>query len=168
MTEQPVETEQQFLGNETPNACANCSARIRRTVGLVCPACGRDFSDAPPAEATVGESEDGSVEFIFIPEPTSDAAFLPAQQAALDKARQHYVPGAHLRRPSWAPADDVEVSALIRKCTHAATVLAIAKRESVKAEEELKTVLGVEEEAVERMREAERALIAYTRKDTGL
>ena len=46
MTIQPVETEQQFLGNEARAAqCPNCSGPIRETVGLRCQACGRDFGE---------------------------------------------------------------------------------------------------------------------------
>lgn len=152
MTEQPVETEQQFLGNEAPSDCANCSGRIRRTVGMICPVCERDFSDAPPAEATVGESEAGAVEFIHIP----------------DVPLQHYAPGAHLRRPLWSPADNVELGALARKSAAAHRKLAIAKAESVKAEEALQVALGVEHFAQEEVYAANEALVAFTRKDTGL
>lgn len=140
MTEQPVETEQQFLGNEGPNACANCSGPIRQTVGLVCPDCGRDFS-SEPAEAVL---------------------------AVVRGPLQHYSPGAHLRRPSWSPVDDVELASLARKSAHANRLLAIARAESARAEEALQLALGVEDEAAIKVREADEALIAFTRKGTGL
>lgn len=115
MTEQPVETEQEFLGN------------------------------AP--KATVTE--------------------LPVTPA-LAEAREHYAPGAHLRRPSWAPVDDVELASLVRKSINANKLLAIAKDRSRGAEDALSLALGVENEAYEAAQEAGQALLAFTRKDTGL
>jgi hypothetical protein len=117
MTEQPVETEQQFLGNEAP-------------ADLV-------------------------------------AVHVPKLEDLL-KQRQHYSPNAHLRRPAWTPVDDVELAALARKCSQAAKLLSIAKGQSVKAEEALQLALGVEDEAASKLREAEEALVAFARKDTGL
>lgn len=123
MTEQPVETEQQFLGNETPAVVINMSA---------------------PA----GASE------------------LAAAYGVLP--RQHYSPNAHLRRPAWTPMDNVELAALARKASHASKVLAIAKVESVKAEEALKLALDVENEAADKLHDAESALRDFIRKDSGL
>lgn len=118
MTEQPVETEQQFLGN-----------------------------------AIRGNADVGSVELVPLPE-------IPLQ---------HYVPGAHLRRlPLWSPGDDAEAAALIRTSINANKLLAIAKAQSTKAEDALQLVLDVEEEAALKAREAQGALTAFTRKDTGL
>jgi len=124
MTEQPVETEQQFLGN------------------------------APRIAPRIVQPEN------------TEVRELPESPALV--ALQHYAPGAHLRRPSWSPGDDVEVAALIRKCANAAKLAAIAKAEAVKAEEALHQALAVEEEAFTKLRAAEEALLAYTRKDTGL
>jgi hypothetical protein len=151
MTEQPVETEQQFLGNVSNADCANCSGQIRRTVNLACPSCGRDFSN-DPEQAVVGETEEGTVEFVFLRE-------IPIQ---------HYAPGAHRLPPAWTSGDDVEVSALIRKCTNAAKILAIAKSKSLEAEAALQTALDVEAEAADKLNDAEKALLVYTRKDAGL
>lgn len=117
MTEQPVETEQQFLGNT-----------------------------APPATMTE----------------------LPVTPA-LAAARQQYVPGAHLLRgPLWSPVDDVEVTVLIRKSINANKLLAIAKSKASAAEDALSLALGVETEALEAVEAADQALLAFTRKDTGL
>ena len=128
MTEQPVETEEQFLGNEpTP---ARLEDAILKT---------------------------------FLGEPLDDG-----QKAVLNKVMQHHVPNAHLRRPSWSPVDDVELASLARKSAHANRLLAIAKAEAVRAEEALHTALGVEDEAAAKVREADEALIAFTRKGTGL
>ncbi len=124
MTEQPIETEQQFLGN---------------------------------APTTTGAPT--------VLELLDDAQ---AKGEALAKARQHYVPGAHLRRPSWSPVDDVELAALVRKCVNASKLLAIAKAESAKAEDALSHALEVEDTAATAVLAAEQALIAFTRKDTGL
>lgn len=122
MTEQPVETEQEFLGNQT------------RTVNI--------------------------------------ANFARATRHVLDTAAavplQHYAPAAHLRRPSWAPGDDVELASLVRKCSNAARLLAIAKAEAVQKEADLQHALSVEDEAMEKLNEAEKALVAFTRKDSGL
>ncbi|MEJ1195055.1 hypothetical protein [Pseudarthrobacter sp. CCNWLW207] len=127
MTEQPVETEQQFLGND-------------------------------PMEGLAGVV---SVQVLPI--------LTDGQQEVLERARQHYVPGAHLLRgPLWSPADNVELSALVRKCTNANKLLAIAKAEAAKAEDALSLALGVENEAAEAVRAAELDLIDFTRKDTGL
>ena len=112
MTEQPVETEQQFLGNETP-------AVVIHLDGVVNP-------------------------------------------------RQHYAPGAHLRRPAWSSVDDVELAALARKSAHANKLAGIAKAKAIKAEDELKLALEVEEKAVLAAHEAEQALLALVRKDAGL
>jgi hypothetical protein len=129
MTEQPVETEQQFLGNET-----HLSDPIVQTVAET------------PFLAAVGE-----------------------KAAAMIQPRQHHVPNAHLlRRPSWAPVDDVELGALVRKSSQAAQLLAIAKGQSIKAEEALQLALGVEDEAAAKLREAEDALVGFTRKGSGL
>jgi hypothetical protein len=117
MTEQPVETEQQFLGNEAP------------------------------------------ADLVAVHVPKLDD---------LLKQRQHYSPNAHLRRPSWTPVDDVELAALARKCHQAAKLLSIAKGQSVKAEEALQTALDVENEASDKLHEAESALRNFTRKDSGL
>ena len=124
MTEQPVETEQQFLGNVA----------------------------TAPIQAYIGTEELGEVELVALPE-------IPLQ---------HYAPGAHRLPPAWAPGDDVEVSALVRKSINANKLLAIAKAKSVKAEEELQLALAVEDAAAEAVQEADRYLIAFTRKDTGL
>ena len=119
MTEQPVETEQQFLGNETPAVVIQ-------------------LGTAPVS-------------------------------ASIPKAiRQAYAPNAHLRRPAWSPVDDVELAALVRKSIAANKLAAIAKTEAVKAEDALKHALEVEETAVLKAHEAEQALLAFTRKDTGL
>ena len=119
MTEQPVETEQQFLGNE-----------------------------APAVVIQLGTA------------PVS---------AAIPKAiRQHYVPNAHLRRPAWTPVDDVELAALARKCSQAAKLLATAKAEAVRAEDALTLALDVENEAANKLHDAEAALREFIRKDTGL
>ncbi|ALV43133.1 hypothetical protein AU252_19845 [Pseudarthrobacter sulfonivorans] len=126
MTEQPVETEEQFLGNEPKQALA---AAVTALPGL----------------------------------PLTEG-----QQAVLDKAMQHYVPNAHLRRPSWSPVDDVELAALVRKSVNANRLLAIAKAGSVKAETALQLALNVEDEASTAAHEAEKALLTFTRKDTGL
>lgn len=134
MTEQPVETEQQFLGNENPAVVAVFPA------GVYVP-------DSVPVEG-LPLTED--------------------QEAALRKARQHYVPNAHLRRPAWTPVDNVELTALARKSAAANRKLAIAKAESVKAEESLKLALDVENQAAEEVYAANEALVAFTRKDTGL
>lgn len=121
MTEQPVETEQQFLGNEAPAVVIN-------------------LGTAP----------------------------VPPEVPASVRQLQHYSPNAHLRRPSWAPVDDVELGSLARKLSHKNKLLAIARKESVRAEEALKVALGVEHQAEEAVREAEEALIHLMRKDTGL
>jgi hypothetical protein len=123
MTEQPVETEQEFLGNEEPQAVT-----ITMTV-------------EQPMTLTVPDK---------------------------DVPLQHYSPGAHLRRPSWSPVDDVELASLARKSAHANRLLAIAKAESLRAEAALQAALDVEYEAEAKVREADEALIAFTRKGTGL
>jgi hypothetical protein len=120
MTEQPVETEQQFLGNEAP-------AVVIQMINA-------------------GGTEE-----------------LPAAPQL-----QHYSPNAHLRRPAWTPVDDVELAALARKCSQAAKLLAIAKAEAVRAEEALKHALDVENEAADKLHEADAALREFIRKDTGL
>lgn len=125
MTEQPVETEQQFLGN------------------------------APRLEDAILGT--------FVGAPLNEG-----QRAVLDKAMQHYVPRAHLRRPTWTPGDDVELTALVRNCTNANKLLAITKAEAKKAEDALSLALLVEDEAALAVRAADEALIAFTRKDTGL
>ncbi|QDG88845.1 hypothetical protein [Pseudarthrobacter sp. NIBRBAC000502770] len=118
MTEQPVETEQQFLGNETPAVVIQ-------------------LGTAPVS-------------------------------ASIPKAiRQHYVPNAHLRRPSWSSVDDVELAALARRSAHANKLAAIAKEQAVKAEEALKLALEVEEKAVLEAHNAEQDLLALVRKDAG-
>ena len=117
MTEQPVETEQQFLGNEAP------------------------------------------ADLVAVHVPKLDD---------LLKQRQHYSPNAHLRRPAWSPVDNVELGALARKSCQAAKLLAIAKAESVKAEEALQIALGVENEATDRLHEAELAVRDFRRKESGL
>lgn len=125
MTEQPVETEQQFLGNVA----------------------------TAPIQAYIGTADVGAIEFAPLPE-------IPLQR---------YAPSAHLlRKPSWSPVDDVEVAALIRKSINANKLLAIAKKESAKAEDALSLALGVENEAAEAVSAADQALIDFTRKDTGL
>lgn len=121
MTEQPVETEQQFLGNETSVTTATVI----------------DLLDAAQAK---GEAA----------------------------ARQNYAPNAHLRRPAWAPIDDVELTALVRKSINANKLLAIAKGKAKAAEDALSLALEVENEAFEAVNDADQALIAFTRKDTGL
>ncbi|BCW78984.1 hypothetical protein [Arthrobacter sp. NicSoilC5] len=128
MTEQPVETEQQFLGNE---------AQINDPI--VQPAV------EPPFLTAIGE-----------------------KHADLIQPRQHYSPNAHLRRPAWSPVDNVELTALARKSAVANRKLAIAKAESVRAEESLKLALDVENQAAEEVYAANEALVAFTRKDTGL
>lgn len=129
MTEQPVETEEQFLGNE-PTPARLEDAIVKTLVG----------------------------------EPLDDG-----QKAVLNKVMQHHVPNAHLlRRPSWSPVDDVELASLARKSAHANRLLAIAKAEAVRAEEALQLALGVEDKAAEKVREADEALIAFTRKGAGL
>lgn len=130
MTEQPVETEQQFLGN-----ASYIAPRI-----------------VQPAQAVIGQGDVGEVEIVPLAE-------IPLQ---------HYAPGAHLRRPSWAPVDDVELASLVRKSINANKLLAIAKDQATKAEDALSLALQVEEEAAQTVRDAEQALIAFTRKDTGL
>ena len=127
MTEQPVETEQQFLGN-TPRV---------------------------PTLADLPEKIDAFLE-------------KPVLEAVPPAPLQHYSPGAHLRRPSWSPVDDVELASLARKSAHAARLLAIAKAESVRAEAALKLALDVEYEAEAKMQEADIALRDFTRKGTGL
>jgi len=117
MTEQPVETEQQFLGNEAP------------------------------------------ADLVAVHVPKLDD---------LLKQRQHYSPNAHLRRPAWSPVDNVELTALARKSAAANRKLAIAKAESVKAEEAMQLALDVENQAAEEVYAANEALVAFTRKDTGL
>ena len=124
MTEQPAETEQQFLGNVA----------------------------TAPVQAYIASVEVGEVELVALPE-------IPLQ---------HYAPGAHRLPPAWAPGDDVELSALVRKCTNANKLLAIAKAKSVTAEADLQLALGVEDAAAEAVRDAELDLIEFTRKDTGL
>ena len=128
MTEQPVETEQQFLGNETHQ---------------------RNLQDA--------------IVKSFAGEPLSDH-----QKQAFDRVMQHHIPNAHLRRPAWTPVDNVELTALARKSATAHRKLAIAKAESVKAEEALQLALDVENQAAEEVYAANEALVAFTRKDTGL
>lgn len=128
MTEQPVETEQQFLGNE-------------------------------PTRQTVI-----NIDFTGDPVKVADAVTHAKANARL----QSYAPGAHLRRPSWSPGDDAELSALVRACRNAAKLVAITKEEAVKAETALQTALAVEDEAAAKLDEAERALLTYTRKDAGL
>lgn len=127
MTEQPVETEQQFLGNEPAIDLSDLPAKMENF--LASPLLG-----SPPAVTQL----------------------------------QHYSPGAHLRRPSWASVDDVELASLARKSAHAARLLAIAKAESVRAEEALKLALEVEYEAEAKVQEADIALRDFTRKGTGL
>ena len=122
MTIQPVETEQQYLGNEP-------------TRGKLV----RDLLD--DAQAT-GE--------------------------AAAKTLQHYAPGAHLRRPSWAPADDTELAALARKSINANKLLGIARAEAIRAETEFQTALAVEAEASGKALESAEALLAYTRKAAGM
>lgn len=123
MTEQPVETEQQFLGNEEPQS-VTITMTVEQPMTLAVPDAG-----------------------------------IPLQ---------HYSPGAHLRRPSWSPVDNVELTALARKSATANRKLAIAKAESVKAEEALQLALDVENQAAEEVYAANEALVAFTRKDTGL
>lgn len=120
MTEQPVETEQQFLGNE-----------VSTPVALV------DYAQT------------GGI-------------------ARATSPRQHYSPNAHLRRPAWTPVDNVELTALARKSATANRKLAIAKAESARAEEALQLALDVENQAAEEVYAANEALVAFTRKDTGL
>jgi len=127
MTEQPVETEQEFLGN-----ASFIAARV------VQPAVIDLLNDAQ------------------------------AKGEVIAPARQHYAPNAHLRRPAWSPVDNVELTALARKSAAANRKLAIAKAESVKAEESLKLALDVENQAAEEVYAANEALVAFTRKDTGL
>ncbi len=124
MTEQPVETEQQFLGNVA----------------------------TAPIQAYIGTEELGEVELVALPE-------IPLQ---------HYAPGAHRLPPAWTPGDDVELSALVRASVKANKLLAITKAEAKKAEDALSLALLVEEEAHLAVRAADEALIAFTRKDTGL
>lgn len=120
MTEQPVETEQQFLGNETP--------AVVISLGTV-----------------------------------------PVSSSIPKAIRQHYVPNAHLlRRPSWSPVDDVELAALARKSANANKLAAIAKAQAIKAEDDLKLALDVEEKAVLEAHNAEQALLTLVRKDSGL
>lgn len=151
MTEQPVETEQQFLGNESPADPVEVHGHP-------------DTGDANHGVLPVAPAG------VYVP----DSASLPglplteAQLAVLVKARQHYVPNAHLRRPSWSPVDDVELAALVRKCVNASKLLAIAKDQSLTAEVELQKKLAVEDEAATAAHDAEKALITFTRKDTGL
>jgi hypothetical protein len=128
MTEQPVETEQEFLGN-----ASHVAPRIIQP-------------------AFIGAMDAGAIEFTPLPE-------IPLQ---------HYAPGAHRLAPAWAPGDDVELSALVRKSINANKLLAIAKAESVKAETALQLALGVEDEATTAAHEAELDLRDFTRRGTGL
>lgn len=142
MTEQTVETEQQFLGN-----ASYVAPRVVAPGGTV------PVPPLPSGAAPVFELLDQ----------------LQAQQGeALNIVKQHYVPNAHHTRPRWSPVDDVEVAALVRKSISANKLLAIAKAESINAETALQLALGVEDEATVAAHEAELALRDFTRKDTGL
>jgi len=142
MTEQPVETEQQFLGNEAlqvdrlyPSAAAllDCTGAYSCTANRHLEGCLSGDKPAPAAPQL-----------------------------------QHYSPGAHLRRPAWSVVDDVELAALARRSAHANKLAGIAKAQAVKAEEDLKLALEVEDKAVTAAHEAEKALLALVRKDSGL
>ena len=97
----------------------------------------------------------------------TEQQFLGNAPAAVE-ARQHYAPGAHLRKPSWTPVADAELAALARRSMKANQILEIARNEAIKAETTFQEALAVEAKASEEAIAAGEALLDFTKKGTGL
>lgn len=155
MTEQPIETEQQFLGNAPTTTGAPTVLEL--------------LEDAQAKGEALAKSRQAYLPAGHRISPVLEATLrMDIAEAQVEKLKDEADRRVALAAPLWSPADNVELAALVRKCASASKLLAIAKDQAVGAETALQLALAVEDEAAEAVLEAEQALIIYARKDTGL